>query len=278
MEKLLIIDGSNLLFQMFYGMPARIIGKHGKPIHGTIGFVGAMRKMIHMTSPTHMIVLFDGETHNERKDIDADYKANRPSFEGVPEEELPFSQLPDIYAALDKLNIKYFETVDCETDDLIASYTLAVEAEIIISSFDSDFFQLISDKVKILRYRGDKTIICDRDYIKEKLGIEPEKYADFKSLTGDSADNIAGAKGVGPKTAAMLINEFGSLEKLLENAESIAKNAIRASVLESREHLKKNYRLIKLENKFPLPFSMQDLAFSPKNMTTGDVLRAIGAQ
>ncbi len=263
---------------MFYGMPARIIGKHGRPIHGTIGFVGAMRKIIQMTSPTHMIVLFDGETHNERKDIDADYKANRPNFEDIPEEEVPFSQLPDIYAALNMLGIKHFETADCETDDLIASYALTAKNEIIISSFDSDFFQLITDKVKILRYRGNNTVICDRNYIKEKLGIEPKKYADFKSLTGDSADNIAGAKGVGPKTAAMLINEFGSLENLLQNAESITKNAIRASVCKCREQLKKNYRLIKLENKFPLPFPMQDLVFTPKSMTTGDVLRAIGAQ
>ncbi len=279
-NKLLIVDGSNLLFQMFYGMPARIMGKHGRPIHGTIGFVGALRKMIRMTAPTHVIAIFDGETHNERKDMDADYKANRPTFEDVPEEELPFSQLPDIYASLDLLGIRRFETVDCETDDLIAAYalTLGGETEIAISSFDSDFFQLITDNVKILRYRGDNTVICDRHYIAEKFGITPERYADHKALTGDSADNIKGAKGVGPKTATALIGQFGSLQNLLDNTADIAKPAIRASIVESRDRLLMNYALIKLENKFPLPYTMDQLLFSPNTMSTTDVLRAIGAQ
>ena len=90
-SKLLIVDGSNLLFQMFFGMPSRIINKDGKAIQGTLGFVGALLKIIRMTAPTHAAVLFDGERENERKELDEDYKANREDYSLVSEEENPFS-------------------------------------------------------------------------------------------------------------------------------------------------------------------------------------------
>ena len=198
-EKLLVVDGSNLLFQMFYGMPSRIFNKEGKPIHGTLGFVGALLKIIRMIQPTHAVVLFDGEYENERKTLDADYKANRPDFSEMPEEEVPFSQLPDIYKALDFLGIRRAETTVCETDDIVAAYALhyGEALEVVVSSFDSDFFQLITDKVSVLRYRGDKSILCTPSFVREKFGVEPCQYADFKSLVGDNADNVKGIKGIG---------------------------------------------------------------------------------
>lgn len=156
MNRLLIVDGHNLLFQMFFGMPARIINEQGKTIQGTLGFTGALLKIIRRTEPTHIAVLFDGEHENDRSVLNADYKANRIDYSEVPEENNPFSQLSDVYAALDYLNIKHTETTTCETDDWIAGYALTYghETEIIISSFDSDFFQLITDNVSVLRYRG----------------------------------------------------------------------------------------------------------------------------
>ena len=107
MEKLLIIDGSNLLFQMFFGMPARIVNNQGKAIQGTLGFVGAMLKIIRKVEPSHMFVVFDGEHENERCDLDSEYKANRIDYSTVGEEENPFSQLQDVYNALDYLGIKH---------------------------------------------------------------------------------------------------------------------------------------------------------------------------
>ena len=192
MERILIVDGSNLLFQMFYGMPARIVNDRGKAIQGTLGFVGALLKIIRRTKPTHIAVVFDGEHENERSAFDPDYKANRVDYSKVTEEENPFSQLADIYAALDYLNIRHAETTDCEADDVVAGYvhTYGNSAEIAISSLDSDFFQLITDKVSVLRYRGDKTVILTTEHITEKFGITPAQYADFKSLVGDAADNI----------------------------------------------------------------------------------------
>lgn len=277
MNKLLIIDGHNLLFQMFFGMPARIVNKDGKAIQGTLGFTGALLKIIRMVNPTHVAVLFDGERHNPRTDLDENYKANRIDYDAVSEEENPFSQLSDVYKALDFLGIKHTETTVCETDDVIAAYALkyGIDNEIVISSFDSDFFQLINENVKILRYRGDNTQIYDVDTFKEKFGILPEFYADYKSLTGDTADNIKGAPKIGPKTAASLVNRYGNLENIIKNAESIEKPSVKKSILESSDRLRLNYKLIKLCDCADLPFTLDEIKYSYNGITTNEVLKGI---
>lgn len=278
MSKLLVVDGMNLLFQMFYGMPARIVNADGKAIQGTLGFVGALLKILRAISPTHVAVIFDGECENARYGIDENYKANRPDYSEMPEDELPFSQLPDVYAALDLLGIRYFETTVCETDDIIASYALRYkeECDIVISSQDSDFFQLISERVSVLRYRGDASVICTPDYIREKLGIEPSLYADYKSLTGDNADNIKGAEKVGPKTAAALVNEFGTLASIIAHAPKIKKPSVRESIERDSERLLRNYSLIKLSDGATLPFELCELEYYNNGMSTTEVLRGIG--
>lgn len=278
MNTLLIIDGSNLLFQMFFGMPARIINKDGKAIQGTLGFVGALLKIIRMTEPTHIVALFDGEHENDRAELNADYKANRVDYSETPEDETPFSQLPDIYTALDFLGIRHIETTDCETDDVVAGYALSLgeKMQIVISSFDSDFFQLITDNVSILRYRGEKTVICNTEYIQNKLGILPSQYADFKSLTGDSSDNIKGADKVGPKTAAQLIDQFGNLENVLAGADEIVKPSVRESIQRNTDRLRTNYRLINLDNRACLPFEIEELEYRYSGITTTEVLKGIG--
>lgn len=277
-KRLLIVDGSNLLFQMFFGMPARIVNKQGKAIQGTLGFVGALLKIIRKVKPTHIAVLFDGEHESHRSSLDSNYKANRVDYSEVPQEQNPFSQINDVYAALDFIGIKHMETTTCETDDLIAGYALSYgqETKIIISSLDSDFFQLITDNVSVLRYRGKNTVVCTPEYIKEKYGIVPEQYADFKSLTGDTSDNIKGAEKVGLKTAALLLNEFGTLDNILANTESIRKPAIRESVIRNTEKLKRNYKIIKLGNTEPLPFALNELEYEYTGITTSEVLRDIG--
>ena len=278
MNKLLLVDGSNLLFQMFFGMPARIVNEQGKAIQGTLGFVGAFLKIIRMTSPTHLAVLFDGECENNRSTLNPEYKANRIDYNEVSEDETPFSQLSDVYAALDYLQIRHAETTACETDDWIAAYALTYgcENEIIISSFDSDFFQLITDQVYVLRYRGDKTIICTPDYISDKFGISPAQYADFKSLTGDVSDNIKGVDKVGPKTAASLLNEFGDLKGILENIENIKRISIKESISRNTERLITNYKMIKLDNIVSLPFIFNELAYEYSGITTNEMLKGIG--
>lgn len=278
MKKLLLVDGSNLLFQMFYGMPNAIPDAEGRDIRGTVGFLGALRKILEMVEPTHVAVLFDGEANNPRSLLDGEYKADRPDYSQMPEEETPFCQLPLIYAALDVLKICHRETQCCETDDWVAGYALTYgsDMEVVISSFDSDYFQLITDKVRVLRYRGDRSVWWTEETVREKLGILPEQYADFKSLTGDSADNIPGVPKVGPKTAAMLMKQFSDLETLLGQVERIEKPGLRVAIEAAQERLRLNYRLIRLENRVQLPFSLEELTYSGVPFVTGAVLAELG--
>lgn len=275
MEKLLIIDGHNLLWQMFCGMPSRIVNEDGKAIHGTMGFVGALIKIIKITEPTHIIVLFDGEHGNYRTELSTDYKANRDI--GEPEDDM-FLQLQDIRTALDFMKIKHMEITELvDADDVISSYVFKYrkDMQIVISSFDSDFFQLIDENVSILRYRGKNTVICDIKYIQNKFSILPEQYADFKSLTGDNSDNIKGAEKIGIKTAAALINQFGRIQDIIINADKIKKPSIRDSILRNAERLQINYKLIKLDDRATIPLDLSELAYIYNGITTYEVLRGI---
>lgn len=278
MNKLLIVDGHNLLFQMFFGMPSRILNKSGKAIHGTLGFVGALLKIIRMTKPTHIVVMFDSEHNNQRKELNENYKANRVDYSKVDNANNPFSQLPDVYSALAYLNIKRAESSVFETDDVIAAYALEYGSDnkIVISSLDSDFFQLINSNVSVLRYRGGQTVICNEQYVKDKFGISALQYADFKSMTGDKADNIKGADKIGAKTAAQLLNEFGSLDNIILQAEAIKKPSVRNSIISNSERLKSNQKLIVLDNRASIPFALNDLEYTYNGITANEVLFAIG--
>ena len=278
MDRILIIDGHNLLFQMFFGMPSKIIGARGKAIHGVIGFVGALNNLAKRFSPSHLLVMFDGEKNNPRKDILEEYKANRIDYSEVPEDENPFSQLPLIYAALDYMGIRHAETTDCETDDVIAAYALEYgkEKEVIISSFDSDYFQLITDTVKVVRYRGQMSVLCDKEYIMTKYGIEPSRYLDWKCLVGDTSDNIPGIRGVGPKTATKLINTFGDIEAIQCRTSEIESERIRAAIEGGKEIIERNRSLIRLGNCATMPYSLADIEFAGPRLSTSDVIRGIG--
>jgi DNA polymerase-1 len=230
-----------------------------------------------MISPTHVVALFDCETHNVRCDILEEYKANRIDYSTVAEEENPFTVLPEIYEALDIMGIKHTEIRDAEVDDAIASYALTKDddTEIFISSFDSDYFQLLRDDVKLIRYRGRSTVIIDREYLKEKLGIEPGLYAEHKSLVGDSADNIKGVRGIGPKTATALLNDFGSLEAIYASLELVKNDRIRASLSESKDTVFKNLSLIKLDLRAAIPFPTDELKCPAKRLRTMETVYSI---
>lgn len=277
MKRLLIIDGMNLHFQMFFGMPRKIYNENGIGIWGVIGFVGALNKLINLTEPTHVAIIFDGEGHNPRCDVLEEYKANRPDYSELGEEENPFIQLSLVYRAIEAMGIHFSEVHGCECDDVIASYAkrFGKELQVVISSFDSDYFQLITDNVRVIRYRGASSTICDRNYVRERYGITPEYYADWKSLVGDTADNIKGIPGVGPKTATRLINNYGSLSEMLANVEEVQPEKLREKIREGKEILLRNYSLIRLDDTGVLPFEIEELEYTAERIRTMDVLRKI---
>ncbi|MCQ2412015.1 MAG: 5'-3' exonuclease [Sphaerochaetaceae bacterium] len=277
-DRLLLIDGMNLLFQMFFGMPARIIGKNGKPVQGVLGFVAATLKIMRMVEPTHVIVIFDGEHENARTQIDEAYKANRPDLSEADESENPFAQIDYVYRALDQMGLVHCETQTCEADDMIASYVKAHkgETDIVISSFDSDFFQLIEPGVRVLRYRGNHSTFWDDAYLMEKYGIRGCQYVDHKCLTGDTADNIRGIDGIGPKTATNLICRFGDLDAMLLNLEEIERQRLRDAISSGVERLERNRRLITMDDGVKLPYAYEALRYENTLMTSNEVMKAIG--
>jgi len=206
MKKILLVDGHNLLFKMFFGMPFPFYNNNNINITGTVGFVGTVVKMIKYLKADECLVVFDGEGSRNVRD-DEDYKANRETDYGsLSDEENPFTQLRFIKAVLDYLNIKWIETEGIECDDYIAIISKKYDGEVFISSTDTDFYQLVNDKIKIIKFRGKNTIFVDEKFIDEKFSILPSDFALYKALIGDTADNIKGIHKVGHKTAVNIIN------------------------------------------------------------------------
>lgn len=236
MKKILLIDGHNLLFRMFYGIPSSIKDKKGKEIKGVIGFIGSLKKLVKEFSPYSIYVVFDSETSKTTNlNYDTNYKQNRKDFTNVPENENPFSQLPLIKQALQYLKIPYCEVQNNEADDLIASIVKnknKKDIEFIIVSTDTDFFQLINKQTLIYIPKGKNNILYDTKVFKEKYNIMPSDYIFYKSLVGDKSDNIEGIKGIGKVTATKIINTLKTekaldvkvIQTLETNKEKIIKN------------------------------------------------------
>ena len=260
-ERLLLIDGHNLLFRMFYGMPDNFYSPEGVKYNALYGFVCAIDKVLRMVQPNRVFVSFDSPDCGDRRELDEDYKANRPDYSEMAPEECPFTQLPAIYAALTRMNIPYAEIHGCEADDVIASYAMqcAEDFDIIIMSTDRDYWQLVSEQVSILNYHGFDSTLVTPPTVRQKYGVEPSQFADWKCLVGDKSDNIVGVPGVGPKNAAALLAKFGSLTALMERTEEIERPAIRRAVGEARERLLLNRRLILLDGNAPLPCPTDEL-------------------
>ena len=239
MKKLLLIDGHNLLFKMFFGMPFPFYNDTEQDITGTVGFVGTVVKIIKYLKADDCLVVFDGENSKTIRPA-PEYKANRQAdYSSLSDNENPFTQLKYIKAVLTELNIKWVETDTIECDDYISIIAEKYSGEVYISSTDTDFYQLVNNKIKIIRYRGKQTVIIDTDYITNKFGILPTDYALFKALTGDKADNIKGIYKVGAVTAKHIINSIK--HNYLDKYSAIYNNNLPI--------IKSNLSLIELPNK-----------------------------
>lgn len=278
MPHLLLVDGHNLLFKMFYGMP-EIRGRDGGKVQAVVGFASAMRKVVQLCRPSHMLVLFDSEENGDRRQMCPDYKANRPDYSAMAPDDCPFTQLPYIYKLLEKMEIPHAEIHGCEADDVIAAYALTCAARdwtVLIMSTDRDYYQLIRENVSVMLYRGFDSSFVTPETVLEKYGVLPERFADHKCLTGDKSDNIAGIPGIGPKRAADLLNRYGDLEGILAHVEEISPPKVRQALLSAEEVLMRNRQLILLDGSAPLPFEPDTLA-APRYVSGGQaVLEDIG--
>lgn len=262
-NRLLLVDGHNLLFRMFFGMPDNFYTYSGVKFNAVYGFGSAMSKVISMIRPSHAIVVFDSADCGERRQLDAAYKANRPDYGEMPPNDCPFTQLKAIYALLDEMGIPNSEIHGCEADDVIASYAVnhSDKMNIVIMSTDRDYWQLISDSVSILDYHGADSSLITPPVVQRKFGVSPEQFADFKCLIGDKSDNIIGVPGVGPKRAAELLGKYGSIEGIYDHIDEIERASTKKAMLESRDRLELNARLIKLCGCAELPRGLDELRF-----------------
>lgn len=249
METLLIIDGNNLLFQMFFGMPSKVFNKKGETIHATIGFISFVLKQVKLYSASRVCVVFDYDGSSERKEEYNDYKNNRfTNWESLSPEEVPFFEEEKIKRCLTYLGIKYIDSINMEADDVIASltYLFNKENKVIISSFDSDFFQLIDENTSVLRYRGKASVLYDINLFKEKMGFEPSKYVFYKCLVGDTSDNIKGIKGIGKVRATKIVNSCSDFSEFLAKNSTLLPKSMSLNVEECRCIYNRNEKLIKL--------------------------------
>lgn len=245
MKKIILIDGHNLLFRMFYGIPAPIRNSKGKDIKGLIGFIGSLKKIVAEFKPYSLYVVFDSETSkNNNLAIDKAYKTNRIDYSNIPAEENPFSQLPLIKKALKYLNIAYLEVENNEADDFIASIVSKPinEYQYIIVSTDTDFIQLVDNNVFLYVPRGKKGILYNREEVIKKYNVIPEKYVIFKSLVGDKSDNIKGVNGIGNITAAKVL-KHNSIQEFIEKNPTSRFSKI---LISNEKLIIKNQQLIKL--------------------------------
>lgn len=249
MEKLLIIDGSALLFQSFYGMPNKIKDDSGNNIEAVICFFGILNKTIKMLSPNKLLVVFDGENKLARQEINKDYKANRLDYSLVNVEDNPFSQLGKIKKVLDYIKYPYYETINMEADDYIAGVTNAIknQFEIVISSPDKDFIQLLDRGVTLFTYRGKVSKVTTDETVLIDYGFAAKYFNTYKALVGDKSDNIKGLYKVGFKTASSLIKDYGNLENIIINVNNLKPNL--AKLINSNiDMLRDNYKIINLQN------------------------------
>ncbi|MEO1779790.1 MAG: DNA polymerase I, partial [Pseudomonadota bacterium] len=206
-------------------------------------------------APTHVAVIFDKGSHTFRNDLYDQYKANR---DAMPEDLRP--QIPLTRQATEAFNIACKEMEGFEADDIIA--TLAVQARaaggrVTIISSDKDLMQLVGDGVEMLDAM--KNLRIDRDGVHEKFGVYPERVVDVQALAGDSVDNVPGAPGIGVKTAALLINEYGDLDALLERASEIKQPKRRETLIEHADQIRLSRDLVRLDDGMDLPFTLDDL-------------------
>ena len=257
-----LIDGSAFIFRAYHALPPLTRKSDGLPVGAVSGFCNMLNRYIEdidgPNAPTHVAVIFDYSSESFRNKIYDGYKANRPP---APEDLVP--QFPLTREATKAFNIACEEMEGFEADDMIA--TLATRARdaggrVTIISSDKDLMQLVGDGIEMYDAMKNKSI--DREGVFEKFGVYPDRVIDVQALAGDSVDNVPGAPGIGIKTAAMLINEFGDLDELLRRSDEIKQPKRRQALTDNEEQIKLSRELVTLDCNTPLKFDLEDLEFN----------------
>ncbi|UGY10368.1 DNA polymerase I [Phyllobacterium pellucidum] len=267
-DHLFLVDGSGYIFRAYHALPPLTRKSDGLPVGAVAGFCNMLWKLLREArdtsvrdTPTHFAVIFDYSSHTFRKEIYPEYKANRSA---PPEDLIP--QFGLIRQATKAFNLPCIEMNGYEADDLIATYARMAEeagAEVTIISSDKDLMQLVTPNVSMYDSMKDKQIgIAD---VVEKWGVPPEKMIDLQALTGDSTDNVPGIPGIGPKTAAQLLEEFGDLDTLLARAGDIKQQKRRENIIEHAEQARISRQLVTLKKDTPVEVGLEEFGLEPQD-------------
>jgi DNA polymerase-1 len=256
-----LIDGSGYIFRAYYALPPLTRKSDGLPVGAVSGFCSMLFKLLedsksneNLQKPTHFAVIFDAARKTFRNEIYSDYKANRSE---APDDLAP--QFEYIRKSVVAFNLPSVDLPNYEADDLIATYVeqiLAKGAKVTIVSSDKDLMQLYKKDVRLFDPMKNKFITSED--IVTKFGVGPEKVIDVQSLAGDSSDNVPGVPGIGVKTAAELINKYGTLEKLLDNAHEIKQNKRRETLLENKDKAIISKKLVTLMKDTPVERKIEE--------------------
>lgn len=246
-KKVCLVDGSGYIFRAFYALPP-LTSPEGIPVNAVLGFTNMFLRQTQKIQCDYCLVLFDAKRANFRNEIFADYKGTRKE---IPEDLIP--QFPIIREATDALNLNHLEMEGYEADDLIATYAeqaVAQGMEVVVVSADKDLMQLIRPGVEYFDPMKDKFFTPED--VKEKFGVYPDKVIDVQALAGDSTDNVPGVPGIGLKTAAQLVNDFGSVGEILSHAGEIKQEKRRQTLLDNKENALISLQLVTLKKDVPV--------------------------
>ena len=262
-EHVYLVDGSGFIFRAFHAIRP-LTRPDGTPVNAVFGFTRMLMKLLKDTDADHIAVVFDAARRNFRNEIYPDYKGHRPD---APEELVP--QFPLIREASEAFNLHTIEIEGYEADDIIATYArqaVALGADVTIVSSDKDLMQLVSDKVGMFDEMKNRKI--GRDEVIERFGVGPEKVIEVQALAGDSVDNVPGVPGIGVKTAAQLITEYGDLETLLARAEEIKQPKRRENLVAHADAARISLELVRLKDDVPVDLPVDDLDIPPPDLQT----------
>jgi DNA polymerase I len=256
-KRIFLLDGHSLSYRAFFALPPTLATSTGQVTNAVYGFTSMLIKLLAEEHPDYLLVAFDKGKPTARLEMYADYKAGRAE---TPDEFR--QQLPLILEVLETLRVPIVSIDETEADDVIATLaTQAVESglEAVVVTADRDFFQLVRPGIRVMFNRKGITDIVwyDEHAVQERFGLPPAKYLDYVALKGDPSDNIPGIPGVGEKTASRLIQDFGSVEEVLANAETLTPK-LRTAVLEAKDNLVRNKEVARLQTDLELPFEPDD--------------------
>lgn len=267
-DHLFLVDGSTFIFRAFHALPPLTRKSDGLPVGAVSGFCNMLWKLLQEgdptspgTFPTHFGVIFDYSEKTFRNDIYPEYKAHRPE---TPEDLRP--QFGIIRDAVRAFNVSCIEQEGWEADDIIATYAVQAAktgATVTIISSDKDLMQLIRPGICMVDTIKDRRI--ETPQVEEKFGVGPDKVVEVQALAGDSTDNVPGVQGIGVKTAAELINHYGDLETLLNNAGEIKQNKRRENLIKYAELARISHKLVTLSQEVPVKVPVDDLAVQKLN-------------